>query len=98
LVSAYEADLSTTRYLAICSREATGQSKLQRNDIQQTATSLFKINRMFRETTIETNIWKALQEETFEFDLSADPDRVRFDDKKSKKLIDIRKFDCLTFP
>jgi hypothetical protein len=46
------------------------------------ATSLVKIECIFKETMIETNIWRASQEKVFEFDVSAESYRVRFGDRK----------------
>jgi hypothetical protein len=40
---------------------------------------------MFKQTKSQVNIWRASQEDVFEFDFSAEPYRVRFDDEKLRR-------------
>jgi hypothetical protein len=60
----------------------SGQYILPFDDNQTTADFFLKIDRMFRQTMTEPNIWGAFQEAGFEFDTSREPCRLAFNEEK----------------
>jgi hypothetical protein len=59
-----------------------GQYKLPFDDDQPRATFLLNIDRTFKQTMVETNIWGAFQQAGFEFEIGAEPYRLQFDEEK----------------
>jgi hypothetical protein len=75
-----------------------GQYKLPFDDDQGTATFLLKIYRTFKQTMIEVNIWAAFQQAGFEFDVSREPYRLRFDREKLRSSPAFQEIWSLDFP
>jgi hypothetical protein len=76
----------------------TEQETIRRNDIQGTATSSLDIELTFKLVTIEATICRALQEDAFEFDVSPEPYRVRFDDEKLRRIYRYQRIRPLGLP
>jgi hypothetical protein len=75
-----------------------GPSKLPFDDEQGIANFLFRIYRRFKQTMIETNIWRAFQEAGFYFDMSVEPCRIRFDEEKLRRTAPFQEIWVLAVP
>jgi hypothetical protein len=75
-----------------------GQYKLPFDDDQPTATFLLNVYRTFKQMMVEANIWRAFQQAGFEFEVGADPYRLRFDKEKLRASPAFREIWSLDFP
>jgi hypothetical protein len=75
-----------------------GQYQLPFDDDQPTATFLLNIYRTFKQTMVEANIWGAFQQAGFEFEVGAEPYRLRFDEAKLRANPALRDIWSLDFP
>jgi hypothetical protein len=75
-----------------------GQYKLPFDDDQPTATFLLNTYRTFRQTMVEANIWGAFHQAGFEFEVGAEPYRLRFDEEKLRASPGFRGIWSLDFP
>jgi hypothetical protein len=75
-----------------------GQYKLPFGDDQDTATFLLKTYRTFKQTMVEVNIWGAFQQAGFEFDVSVEPYRLRFEGAKLRASPAFQEIWSLDFP
>jgi hypothetical protein len=75
-----------------------GQYILPFDDDQTTNNFLLKIDRTFRQTMIEPNIWGAFQEAGLGFDTSSEPGRIRSREEKVRSTPGFQEIWSLDFP
>jgi hypothetical protein len=76
----------------------SGQYKLPFYDEQGTANFRFQTYRTFKQTMIKANIWGAVQEAGFYFDVSIGPYQIRFDEDKLRRIVTFQEIWVLDFP